>query len=184
MLGAIALAMLALGFPGCDEDKQREEEEARAVVCRLWKLLGDTNCDGKVEADADRDGIVDPIDRYPYGNDFGDDDLDGYANWVDLEPFSPQSTVPAPVPSTEEQELATQRELEAEAAKLARGNEERQIVLEQMEREAERLEAEDADSDGTPDYYDPQPELHAFGDVDRDGVYNDDDLFPYSDGYR
>jgi hypothetical protein len=153
--------------------------DVQAALCPIYQRIGDLNCDGRIEEDSDHDGIVDLIDRYRYGYDFGDDDGDGIANWADTVPQSARSTVVQPI-----QELAAKRALEEKAAQMAEDNAATRIILDSMERETERRYSQDADSDGTPDIYDAEPRLHSLGDADNDGTYNDRDHFPLNDSYR
>ena len=180
------MAALAVCLPGCGDGEEGETtgSEIAAVTCRLQQQIGDTDCDGTVDADADHDGIVDFIDRYPSGYDFGDDDGDGFANWADSDPESPRYTVSELIANPAAGELEVHEELERGAAVLARENSEIKFILDEMERETERRESQDTDSDGTSDFYDPQPDLHSLGDEDDDGVSNHRDHFPLSDDYE
>ncbi len=192
--GAVTAAMLAVVLPGCDHDEgttpttRTTTTELRGVPCQLWDALGDVDCDGVIERDTDDDGIPDPLDRYPGGYDYGDDDGDGYANWIDADPLSADSTVES-LPESGDAPAVDDRtdwEAELESQVGAADQEAVQTLLdgyrEMQEAHEEYQEGLDTDYDTIPDYQDPQPDLHWNRDQDGDGFYNHEDYFPTDDG--
>lgn len=189
----LALATGALSACGPDDDDkitlttgEPVDSPEPDVVCQLQQRVGDTNCDGRVDADTDEDGIADPLDRYEGGYDYGDDDRDGYANWIDGEPLDSGATV-GTLPDPDAADEADAERLRLLEARLSdQGNHEavqRMLEIYQEADEAFRQYQEgiDTDYDEIPDYRDVQPDLHRGYDEDGDRWENQDDFYPYDE---
>jgi hypothetical protein len=131
------------------------------------------------QVDSDGDGASDALDRFA-GDDYGDADGDGRANWVDLQPLSAATTVsPAttqPPTPTQAADVTREAVLNEQASKLNDENAALQGLIDQADRELR-----DTDGDQISNIYDTQP-FNRFGDDDDgDGTSNGRDQFPLSD---
>jgi hypothetical protein len=147
--------------------------------------LGDSNCDGVIEADADGDGLPDPFDRFN-GPDFADYDRDGISNWADADPASRNAGVAGGYyySSADAAVEAQERALLEEARRLANQNAGIRVALDYLDRHQRNWEQQDSDSDGMYDVSDPQPSLRALDDDDGDGERNWHDTLPLNNGYQ
>jgi hypothetical protein len=193
VVGAALLLFLTLFAAGCgdeDESTSTTAPDVQAAVCRILANV-DADCDrvpnftdqhsgaNDWDFDSDSDTVADPLDRYA-GDDYGDDDGDGYANRFDLFPQDQTQTVPAIAASNAQQQVDAERQrLEEEARRLQNDNLARQAILDYEERHSQ-----DTDSDGVIDLYDTQLTLDYDADEDGDGYSNGHDRFPIDDsGY-
>jgi hypothetical protein len=166
--------------------------DVAAAVCRLARAAGDSDCDRVIDYydrapnvddwtyDHDGDGIPIALDRFE-GDDLGDEDGDGFANRVDLDPRDPARTLDAPSAAATPSAAAEQQRnaiLDAESKKLARQSTALDFVNQHLDRHDR-----DRDGDGASDIADDQPDLRWGDDYDGDGTVNGRDLFPHNDAY-
>jgi hypothetical protein len=181
ILAAVLLSVVALGACGDDDGPTADEtppEVQQDVQAAIDRILAENG----FRSDGDNDGVVDALDRYP-GDDYGDDDRDGWANWIDLAPQESSRTVPpaATQYQTPDQVAdAQERAIHQKNAEILAGNGRAlEVINQQLDREAK-----DQDTDGIPDLYDPQTYMRFGGDDDNDDTPNGRDVLPLNPGYE
>jgi hypothetical protein len=181
ILAAVLLSVVALGACGddnggtTDETPPEPQQDVQAAIDRTLANNG-------FRTDGDNDGVVDALDRYS-GDDYGDDDRDGWANWVDLAPQESSRAVPpaATQYQTPEQVVDAQEQAihQKNAEILAANNRALEFINQQLDRQAK-----DQDTDGIPDLYDPQTYMRFDGDDDNDDIPNGRDILPLDPSYE
>ena len=175
ILAAVPLSVGALC--ACDDDDDTPTEVQPDVQAAVDRILANNG----FRSDGDGDGVVDALDGYS-GNDYGDDDRDGWANWVDLAPQDGSRAVPLSATqyeTAEQAEDARRQTIQQRNAEiLAANNQALEIINEQLDRQAK-----DQDTDNIPDLYDTQPNMRFDGDEDNDDTPNGRDILPLNPGF-
>jgi hypothetical protein len=185
----IRLLAAALIISGCDASQPGAEAtfaaRVSAAVCSLTQFA-DADCDGILDGsdlhpgvndwlvDTDGDTAPDPIDRYA-GDDYGDDDGDGWSNWFDSAPLDRTVAEMIARANSQDQVQIAQGLIEATATErgLAPGVSALEVLATVM-----TVQGHDRDGDLTLDAWDTQATLDARDDWDGDGESNGGDLFP------
>jgi hypothetical protein len=194
-LSSLMTSFMLLGLSGCGEDERQGSPapDVQAATCEIVQAV-DNDCDGVRDAsdrhpglndwqfDSDGDRVPDLLDKFN-GDDLGDADGDGWANWADASPNGNRVGVTGTLGDLIAQSQTAQGAAEAVRQQrlhdlnnsLVQTDVGQRIVAEAWDN---LPSSRDSDGDQVSDLYDTQTWMRYGDDHDGDGIVNGRDDSP------